>query len=387
MHYTLMYSTTLLVSFAMTLILFLYHSRYWNPVTHVPLQVIYFLNMTSALMCVVWSIVDGKPEFSSINYTANIIEFNCMGYCGYFWLNYCLKFVSIPAFKTRTAKILIAMPVVIVMVLIISTSFTHWAFYIDEDGFFMRGSIYIMQQTGYLYLCTSSLICLLYRKKCRTSSERRRLNVLSMFPLSPAFFGIIQIVAPSGLAPTLQFSILISLLLVFVDELDQKITRDSLTQLTNRFEFERILQGRIHSFQNCGSKLYILMCDLDDFKSINDNYGHQQGDTALRMVGIVLTKTAAKYNAVCARMSGDEFISLLETASSDDAAAFQKELEEGLEDACSNLPYTLRISIGIAEYDSSMTMMQRLDQADINMYRQKKLHKHLKGSKELKGAV
>ena len=377
MNYTLMYSTTLLVSFALTLILMLYHMRYWNPASHVPLQFIYLLNMTSALMCIVWSLVDGKPELRPVNYIANIIEFNCMGFSGYFWLHYCLKYVRIPALQTKIVRVLMALPVVTVMLMIISTPLTHWAFYIDDQGLFQRGTIYIMQQTGYLYLLGSSALCLWYRKKCPTSSERRRLTVLSMFPLSPAFFGAVQIIAPSGLAPTLQFSILISLLLVFVDELDQKITRDSLTQLTNRFEFERVLQNRMHSLQKREQKLFVLMCDMDDFKSINDNYGHQQGDNALKIVGSVLSKTTARYNAVCARMSGDEFISLIETGSGEEADDFKKAMEENLIDASRSLPYTLRISIGIAEYDGEMTLMELMDQADMNMYQQKQLHKRM----------
>lgn len=376
MNYTLMYSTTLLVSFVLTLILFLYHSRYWNPGSHIPLQSIYLLNMTSALMCVVWCLVDGKPELGPINYIANIIEFNCMGFCGYSWLTYCLKFAKIPALKTRLAKFLLALPAVAVMLMIVSTPLTHWAFYIDQGGFFRRGSIYTIQQTGYLYLLVSSGICLFYREKCPTSAERKRMGVLAMFPLSPALFGVVQIIAPSGMAPTLQFSILISLLLVFVDELDQKITRDSLTQLTNRYEFERILQNRMRTFQKNGPKLFVFLCDMDDFKSINDNYGHQQGDTSLKIVGNVLTKTAAKHDAVCARMSGDEFLSLLETDSEDEAAVYQKELEEGLKEACVNLPYALKISIGVAEYDGNMTLMQLLNHADEKMYEQKKLRKH-----------
>lgn len=380
MNFTLLYSTTLFLSFALTLILFICHLRYANSVKFVPLKFIYLLNMTSALLCMIWAVVDGKPEFIVVNYIANIIEFNCMGYCGYFWLIYCLKFVRIPVLKTKLAKVLIAMPVLIVMILIASAPFTHWAFYIDEDGFFHRGSLYIMQMMAYLYLCITSLICILYRKKCTTFSERRHLAVLAMFPLSPIIFGSIQIFMPSGLAPTLQISILISLLLVFVDDLDQKITRDSLTQLINRYEFERILQNRMNSFQNNGPKLYVLMSDMDDFKSINDNYGHQQGDIALRMVGSVMTKVSTKYNAVCARMSGDEFISLIETYSAEDVDAYNKDIEEGLKDACSHLSYKLQLSTGVADYDGNMTMLQLLNQADKNMYEQKKLHKHLEPS-------
>ena len=86
MNYTVMYSTTLFVSFALTLILYLYHRKYWEQGSHALIQNIYFLDMTSAVMCVIWCLTDGKPEYSAINYIANIIEFNSMGYCGYFWL-------------------------------------------------------------------------------------------------------------------------------------------------------------------------------------------------------------------------------------------------------------------------------------------------------------
>ena len=376
MNYVPLYCTTLLVSFILTLILYLYHRRYWNPVTHVPLEIIYFLNMTSALMCIVWAIVDGKPQFHSINYIGNIIEFNCMGFSGYCWLTYCLKSMNLPALKNRLFRALIALPALIVMLLIVTTPLTHWAFYIDEGGYFQRGSFYIMQQTGYLYLIVSTVLCLMHRKKCTTSRERRRLAVLSMFPLSPAIFGSVQILAPSGSAPTLQTSILISLILVFVDELDQKITRDSLTQLINRYEFERILENKLRSFDEEDTKLYVLLSDMDDFKSINDNFGHMQGDTALKIVGHVLTQTAAKHNAVCARMSGDEFLSLLETNTPEVIAVYQKDLEAGLKEACTHLPYALQLSIGVAEYNGSMTMMELLNQADLDMYEHKKLHKH-----------
>ena len=375
MIYAPLYSTTLLVSFVMTLILFLYHSHYWNLATHMPLQFIYFLNMTSALMCIVWSFVDGRPELIPINYIANIIEFNCMGFCGYFWLRYCLNFVDMPALKTRFINFMILLPILSVMAMIITSPLTHWAFYIDEAGFFHRGTVYIMQQTGYLYLCVSSFLCLSYRKYSCTSSERRRLSVLAMFPLSPAIFGAVQILAPSGIAPTLQFSILISLILVFVDELDQKITIDSLTHLKNRYEFEHILQSKLHGAQKSKKQLYVFMSDLDDFKAINDTYGHLQGDEALKVVAHVLTQTTQKYDGICARMSGDEFVVLLEADSFETAAKFKSDLSDNIAASCSDLPYELQISIGVAEYDGTMSLMQLLDTADANMYEQKKLHR------------
>ena len=201
------------------------------------------------------------------------------------------------------------------------------------------------------------------------------MNILALFPLSPAFFGGIQIIAPSGVAPTLQFSILISLLLVFVDELDQKITKDSLTQLTNRYEFEHILQGRMRGRDERDPKLYVLVCDLDGLKNINDNHGHMEGDEALKLVARTMSRTGSRYDAICARMSGDEFLSLIEAEDGNVAESYAAEIQSELEIASEGRPYSLVISIGIAEYDSSMTLMELLEQADRNMYAQKRQHK------------
>lgn len=330
MNYIFLYSSTLFVSFTLTLVFYLYHSKYWEHSTHMPLKMIYILNMTSAVLCIVWAIVDGRPEYSYINYIGNIIEFNCMGYCGYFWLKYCLQFVDIPALKKKSVQTIILLPILIVTVLIVTTPIHHGAFYIDDGGFFRRGSFYFIQQTGYLYILLSSIVCIYYIKKCHTSSEKRHLLVLSMFPVSPAIFGGAQILLPSGMAPTLQFSILVSLILVFVDELDQKI---------------------------------------------NDNYGHQQGDVALTIVGNVFTKLSSKYKTDTARVGGDEFVTVMETLSMQKTYDFKKDLDEMLEEACRLLPYKIHLSTGIIKYDSSKSLLEIINQSDAEMYAQKKLYK------------
>ena len=343
--------------------------------THGPIQNIYILNMTSALMCIIWCLTDGRPELRWLNYIANLIEFNSLGFCGYFWMRYCLMFIDMPKLKTRKAIVLITLPILVVMGLILSSPFTHFAFFIDESGYFQRGTIYFIQQTGYLYILVAAILCLVYRKRCSTSRERKHLDVLAMFPLSPALFGSLQIIAPSGVAPTLQFSILISMFLVFVDELDQKITRDSLTQLTNHYEFERILQNKMNGRSPSNPKLYVLVCDMDDFKSINDNFGHIEGDEALKLVAGVLNRTGKKHGAKCARMSGDEFLSLIEADSRDEAESYIAEIHANLHEASRSLPYKLEISIGIAEYDGNMPLMELISKADQRMYTQKRQHK------------
>lgn len=375
MNYGLLYSTTLVISFLLTLIFFVFHLKYRNPVTHLPLQIIYILNMISSFMCIVWVIVDGKKNLIAVNYIANLIEFNCLGYSGYSWLRYCLKFIDVPMLKKKSTIVMLTIPIAIVTLLIVTTPLTHWIFYIDENGFFQRGSLYFFQFTAYLYLFVSSTLCVLYRKKCTTSFERNRLAVLALFVLPPTLFGSIQIFMPSGAAPTLQFSIVLSLILVFINEMDQKITRDSLTQLKNRYEIERILQHKMNDAHNSKTKLYVLVSDLDDFKQINDKFGHHQGDVALNMVGQVLSKVTDQYDAICGRMSGDEFVSLIETESYETVMKYQQDLESMLLDACSNLPYTLQLSIGAAVYDGNENLMQLLNQSDTKMYEQKKMRK------------
>ena len=95
--------------------------------------------------------------------------------------------------------------------------------------------------------------------------------------------------------------------------LDEKATRDPLTQVANRAEFDRVHAMFVAAHQQQQVPCSLLMCDLDRFKLVNDTYGHQAGDEAIKSLASLL-KRACRPGDLVARYGGEEFVMLWPTA-------------------------------------------------------------------------
>ncbi len=150
---------------------------------------------------------------------------------------------------------------------------------------------------------------------------------------------------------------------------------DPLTELTNRSLFNDRLASALHAAQRHQSGLALLFLDLNDFKLINDTYGHAMGDRVLCAIADRL-KGAVRATDTVARMGGDEFTILLTDIPSRDAVSRKVEqilalLAEPLGTECAGIK-TPSCSIGVACYpvdgEDADTLLRR---ADDNMYRLK----------------
>ena len=103
--------------------------------------------------------------------------------------------------------------------------------------------------------------------------------------------------------------------------LHEKATRDPLTQVANRAEFDRVHDLFVEAHQQQQVPCSLLMCDLDHFKSVNDNYGHQAGDEGINSLATLL-KGACRPGDLVARYGGEEFVMLC--ADCDNAAAARR---------------------------------------------------------------
>ena len=90
-------------------------------------------------------------------------------------------------------------------------------------------------------------------------------------------------------------------------ELARLANLDGLTQVANRRRFDTVLAQRLASAQ----QVWLVLCDVDDFKRYNDHYGHQAGDDALRRVALALAQSVMHPNALVARYGGEEFVIVL----------------------------------------------------------------------------
>ena len=154
------------------------------------------------------------------------------------------------------------------------------------------------------------------------------------------------------------------------DELRHQAFHDSLTGLANRALFEDRLDNALGRLGRATGEISVLFLDLDDFKAVNDGRGHDVGDALLQAVGERL-KTVVRSGDTLARIGGDEFAVLLESANksaaTDTAARIKVSLDQPLTFGSSQA--TVRVSIGIATASQPGTSAQELlRNADVAMY-------------------
>lgn len=149
---------------------------------------------------------------------------------------------------------------------------------------------------------------------------------------------------------------------------------DPLTGLCNRHRFQEHLERMIKTAQRVESRFVLMYFDLDDFKHINDNFGHRAGDTVLvRAAGAVAS--LMRGGEVLARLGGDEFAILAEITSEEEAVR----LAERIVHAVSSIPLRFRgsnlrltASLGIAIFPTHGTDAEELvAHADMAMYQAK----------------
>lgn len=157
--------------------------------------------------------------------------------------------------------------------------------------------------------------------------------------------------------------------------LSQAVQHDSLTGLGNRILFiDRVTMAIARSKRSAAMGV-LMFIDLDDFKLVNDTFGHDNGDRVLKTVADRMVSCAREVDTV-ARIGGDEFSVLIEgiTSKRDAAIAGQRIVESVARPiALNGREVTVKVSIGIAIYDQDTKDIDTpLKQADLAMYQAKK---------------
>jgi diguanylate cyclase (GGDEF)-like protein len=155
------------------------------------------------------------------------------------------------------------------------------------------------------------------------------------------------------------------------ERLQRLALTDALTELPNRrFALERLEQEWALS-QRGGRTLSCMMVDIDHFKSINDKFGHQTGDEALKAVALALRQSARTQDVVC-RYGGEEFVVICPDADIDAAYQGAERLRlnvAALKIKCQEIDLKLTISIGVAEKrENTASIDDLLNHADDCLY-------------------
>lgn len=144
--------------------------------------------------------------------------------------------------------------------------------------------------------------------------------------------------------------------------------RDALAPVFNRRAFMRELHRTMSAVERYGNPAAVIYVDLDDFKALNDAYGHAAGDAVLAQIGRLL-RDSVRESDVVGRLGGDEFGVILNRATADEARAKARALRELLHAAPilhAGIAHRVRASFGvhpIAAFEDPELAIARADEA------------------------
>ena len=160
-------------------------------------------------------------------------------------------------------------------------------------------------------------------------------------------------------------------------EMSERLIRlafhDPLTGLGNRRFLTERLSYALEQSQRDGSRLAVLLIDLDDFKLVNDSYGHSLGDAILKTAASRVLGTV-RAGDIVARLGGDEFVVVAQLAEPDSLSPLIGRLFDRMLEPVElrGITFTLRMSVGIALYpDDALNAETLMRQADTAMYASK----------------
>ncbi len=157
---------------------------------------------------------------------------------------------------------------------------------------------------------------------------------------------------------------------------NEALNHDSGTGLFNR----KYLQEQLDTVKLAKkSKVSVIMCDIDDFKLINDQYGHIIGDEVLIEIGRALEYALGDgVNGFVSRFGGDEFVLVIFEQDKDFTAALVEGIRYNVKKVAEKYKgrFQVSLSVGMASLEDGITIEELLDRADHFMYLDKEQHKH-----------
>lgn len=302
---------------------------------------------------------------------SNSLYFFSGSLIGYFYTNYILH--KIGKEEKKWQKALIFIPVLLVTILLVINLFNGMLFTINENNLYSRGKyIYLFSLiiATYIIVMGANLVYCYFKNidNKKLKEEFKKLLIFTSIPIVSALIQNFNYGITLG-----QVGLTLSVLLIYLNGQKKDSNIDELTGIYNRRAFNR----NVSRLFNSKKLMFLMLMDANDFKMINDKYGHLEGDKALVAIANILKNAISNTDKdyFLARYGGDEFIIVGEIKSQDDVdeLMLQIEEEEKRYNKETKNKYNIKLSIGYSLRNNEHTSVESLiEAADNKMYARKK---------------
>ncbi|WP_283608081.1 GGDEF domain-containing protein [Faecalispora anaeroviscerum] len=353
--------------------------RHYFPDQRLFLSIICAVAVMLLLDTLIW-VIDGRPGngFRILSSGAMVVYNALNPVICLFWYLYVDFYIYGSRRHIQNLMPFLLIPVAVNLVLSVISVFGNIYFFLDEYNTYHRGKyVIVLLIICLLYVIATSLRLLLNRKRLIF----KEFFSLFLFGFFPTVGAVMQYFMPRGVL-IWAFTTL-SILMLYINIQNDQLRTDYLTGLYNRRYLDHYLSTKVKIRDN--RLLAGLMIDLDSFKKINDVYGHESGDQALRNVSQILRQTFRLQDFI-SRYGGDEFVVVMEIQDPSELEEILRRLRENIDRFNSQMivPYKIGLTIG---YDcfarkEGLTASAFLTQIDRLMYlnKQKKEEKNRRES-------
>lgn len=288
---------------------------------------------------------------------------------GFLWCLFVNSHIYHSGKRLARKAVILGIPLAVIYVLLFANLFGNGIiFRIQEDGVYERGSFNFL-----LYLALG-----IYFIESIADVHISQREGISLF-----FFPVYYFVIPCIIGTIIQglcyglatgwFSTAVACVFVNIELQTGNAFIDGTSGLFNREYMNYYLKRAA----NVKAKLYGIMIDINDFKAINDTFGHAVGDSAIFEMGRILSRSVS-HDSVAMRMSGDEFVIFINNGSKQKLDEQEREIEENLHrfNESGAAPYRLSISVGTGTLVGK-TVEQFLSEMDYAMYMAKRAYHKL----------
>lgn len=334
-------------------------------------SVLLFANVAVLLFDTLMYVLRGTQGYA--NYVALVI-FSFLYY--YSQIIVCLmwfiySYYKVTEDKDRLEKLLpiILIPAIIALVMCIVNLFNGFLYNIIDNKY-VRSELFWLPSLICLIYLGASFIMILRESNVRKNEKGRDFFfLLTLVPTIPIICSILQALF-YGLS-LIWIGTALSFLLIYLNIQNNQIYTDDLTGMYNRRHLFNYLAASINSSSR--SSLYLILCDINSFKKINDTFGHLAGDKALVDVSRLLDGVCKHQKEKVSRFGGDEFIIIGKTKNGFDAIKSIENITTALDKYNENDNNKIKIgmSFGHANYTEGMTLDEFIERADDMMYENK----------------
>ncbi len=338
-----------------------------------------------------WVLVDSGqiPSTQLSVYLSNIVYYIGCSTMSYVVSYFMLLYGGNHKIEEPKVHLVTAIPCLLNIAIVATTPLHRLCFYVDGSGNFSNGVLYpLVIMIAILYPVITAIRAIYLAALKENFTKRSIYRVIGFFPVLPVGLGLIQVFHQK--IPFLCFGLTIALLLTYIEFTDDLISLDPLTKLNNRNELYRYMMAKMHSARVYGtSDTYLMIMDVDKFKHINDTYGHNEGDRALKLLARVLKKVCSSgRDRFVARYGGDEFILIVDAKDVCEIDKIKNRIQTMLQTVINleRIPFDIEVSIGWAKYDPLTdyeNISGLIERADEILYKEKHFkHQHTDKNKK-----